>query len=104
MSTTNHVRHAQQRLRRIAAEWPADPLRPKIQLKTFLAALAEHPVLSPRAVAATNALHQNQVASHVSGLSSDSTALTHNVELFFQGPYSANGVEARFNAVALCPA
>jgi hypothetical protein len=70
MSTTNQLRHAQQRLRRIAAEWPADPLRPKIQLKTFLAALAEHPALSPRAVAATNALHQNQVSSHVSGLSS----------------------------------
>lgn len=65
MSTTNQLRHAQQGLRRIAAEWPADPLRPKIQLKTFLAALAEHPALSPRAVAATNALHQNQVSSHV---------------------------------------
>ncbi|KAN0120436.1 hypothetical protein V8E52_004263 [Russula decolorans] len=77
MSTTNHVRHAQQRLRHIAAEWPADPLRPKIQLKTFLTALAEHPALSPRAVAATNALHQNQVLSHVSGLSSDSTAVNH---------------------------
>lgn len=70
MSTTNQLRHAQQRLRSIAAEWPADPLRPKIQLKTFLAALAEHPALSPRAAAATNALHQNRVSSHVSGLSS----------------------------------
>ncbi len=74
MSTTNHFRHAQQRLRHIATEWPADPLRPKIQLKTFLAALADHPTLSPRAVAATNALHKNHVSSHVSGLSSDSTA------------------------------
>ena len=82
MSTTNQLRHAQQRLRRITAEWPADPLRPKIQLKTFLAALAEHPALSPRAVAATNALHQNQVSSHVSGLSSDSTAVNHNLEIF----------------------
>ena len=70
MSTTIHLRHAQQRLRRIAAEWPTDPLRPKIQLKTFFAALADHPALSPRAVAATNALYQNQVSSHVSGFSS----------------------------------
>jgi hypothetical protein len=82
MSTTNRLRHAQQRLRRIAAEWPADPLRPKIQLKTFLAALAEHPALSPRAVAATNALHRNQVSNHVSGLSSDFTAVNHNLENF----------------------
>jgi hypothetical protein len=82
MSTTKHVRHAQQRLRRIAAEWPADPLRPKIQLKTFLAALAEHPALSPTAVAAMNALHQNEVSGHVSGLSSGSTAVNHNFENF----------------------
>jgi hypothetical protein len=82
-TTTNHLRHhAQQRLHHIAAEWPADPLRPKIQLKTFLAALSEHPALSPRAVAATHALHQNQVSSHVSGLSSDSTAVNHHLEIF----------------------
>ena len=82
MTTTNHLRHAQHRLRNIAAEWPTDPLRPKIQVKTFLAALAEHPALSPRAVAATNALYQNQVSSNVSGLSSDSTAVNHNLENF----------------------
>jgi hypothetical protein len=64
--STNLLRHAQQRLRHIATEWPADPLRPKIQLKTFLAALAEHPALTPTSVAAANALHQNRVSSHVS--------------------------------------
>lgn len=80
--STNHLKRAQQRLHHIAAEWPADPLRPKIQLKTFLAALAEHPALSPRAVAATNALYQNQVSSHVSDLSSDSSAVNHNLEIF----------------------
>jgi hypothetical protein len=63
--STNHLRHAQQRLRHIAAEWPADPLRPKIQLKAFLTALAEHPALSSTAVAAANALHQNRVSGHV---------------------------------------
>ena len=66
MSTNHHLRHAQQRLRHIAAEWPADPLRPNLQLKTFLAALADHPALSARAVAATRALHKNHVSDHVS--------------------------------------
>lgn len=80
--STNHLKRARQRLRHIAAEWPADPLRPKIQLKTFLAALADHPALSPRAVAATNALYQNQVSSHVSDFSSDSSAVNHNLENF----------------------
>jgi len=64
----NHLARAQQRLRHIAVEWPADPLRPNLQLKTFLAALADHPALSARAVAATNALHQNRVTSRVSNL------------------------------------
>ncbi|KAI0255425.1 hypothetical protein BJV78DRAFT_1119520 [Lactifluus subvellereus] len=61
----NHLRHAQQRLRHIVAEWPADPLRPSLQLKTFLSALADHPALSERAVAATNALQKNKVSSRV---------------------------------------
>ena len=68
-SMNHHLRHAQQRLRRIAAEWPADPLRPNLQLKTFLAALADHPALSARAVAATRALHKNRISDRVSGLS-----------------------------------
>src|SRR5260221_12418594 len=66
MSTNHHLRHAQQRLRHIATEWPADPLRPNLQLKTFLAALADHPALSARAVAATRALHNNHVSDRVS--------------------------------------
>lgn len=66
MSTNILRQAAQQRLRHIAADWPADPLRPKIQLKTFLAALAEHPALTPTSVAAANALHQNRVSGHVS--------------------------------------
>jgi hypothetical protein len=63
MSTS--FRPAQQRLRQIAAEWPTDPLRPNVQLKTFLTALADHPALSKRAVAATRALHRNQVSDRV---------------------------------------
>jgi hypothetical protein len=63
--STNHLRHAQQRLRHIAADWPADPLRPNLQLKTFLAALADHPALSARAVAATSALYKNRVLDRV---------------------------------------
>lgn len=78
--STNHLR---QRLRHIATQWPADPLRPKLQLKTFFAALAEHPALSPTAVAATNALHQNRVSGHVSELrSSVFTAVNHHLEIF----------------------
>lgn len=75
--------HLGQRLRHLATQWPADPLRPKIQLKTFLAALAEHPALSPVAVAATRALHQNRVSGHVSDLcSSVFTAVNHHLENF----------------------
>jgi hypothetical protein len=66
--STNHLRHAQQRLRQIAADWPADPLRPNLQLKTFLSALADHPALTADAVAATNALQKNQVSRRVRGL------------------------------------
>lgn len=72
--STNHLRHAQQRLRQIAAEWPADPLRPNLQLKTFLSALADHPALTANAVAATNALQKNQVSRRVSGLFFDDFA------------------------------
>ncbi|KAI0297009.1 hypothetical protein B0F90DRAFT_1811208 [Multifurca ochricompacta] len=61
----NHLKNAQQRLRHIAAEWPADPLRPNLQLKTFLSALSDHPALSARAVAATNALQMNRVSCQI---------------------------------------
>ncbi|KAA1466845.1 hypothetical protein DENSPDRAFT_56410 [Dentipellis sp. KUC8613] len=49
-----------QRLRQLAAAWPADPLRPTLQLKTFLASLADHPRLTTRAVQAVRALEENQ--------------------------------------------
>ena len=65
---TNQLRHAQQQLRHIAAEWPTDPFRPNLQLKTFLSALADHPALTANAVAATNALQKNQVSRRVSSL------------------------------------
>ncbi|KAH9960280.1 hypothetical protein BC827DRAFT_1133322 [Russula dissimulans] len=65
MSSTNHLARAHQRLRHIAAEWPADPLRPNLQLKTFLAALADHPALSATAVAVTDALAQNRVIGRI---------------------------------------
>jgi len=81
MSTSqHHLRHAQQLLRQIAAEWPADPLRPNLQLKTFFAALADHPALSARAVAATRALHRNQVSDRVSSFDA----------LFSNGPCKKN--------------
>ena len=46
-------------LRNIVAEWPADPFRPNVQLKTLLASLTEHPNLTPVAVNATQALQKN---------------------------------------------
>lgn len=106
--STNHLRHAQQRLRQIAADWPADPLRPNLQLKTFLSALADHPALTANAVAATNALQRNQVSRRVSGLSFDDfvTAkikLNHHL-LEILGPTSTNGVATRINAATLRPA
>ncbi|KAI0717746.1 hypothetical protein C8T65DRAFT_640680 [Cerioporus squamosus] len=49
-----------QQLHKIAAEWPGDPFRPNIQLKTFFAYLAEHPNLTPTAVRYTRALHEDE--------------------------------------------
>ncbi|KAI0270645.1 hypothetical protein BC834DRAFT_862407 [Gloeopeniophorella convolvens] len=63
--STAHLKHAQRRLRHIASEWPVDPLRPNLQLKNFLTALAEHPALSERAVAATEALHKNHLSTRI---------------------------------------
>ncbi|KAH8101330.1 hypothetical protein BXZ70DRAFT_1064382 [Cristinia sonorae] len=48
-------------LHRIAAQWPADPFRPHIQLKSFLEALADHPNLTPEAVRAAEALRSNAI-------------------------------------------
>ncbi|KAI0316962.1 hypothetical protein OF83DRAFT_1164112 [Amylostereum chailletii] len=49
-------------LRHLAEKWPADPLRPNLQLKTFLTSLAEHPNLTPNAVHAVRSLHENRFA------------------------------------------
>ncbi|OCH88942.1 hypothetical protein OBBRIDRAFT_733457 [Obba rivulosa] len=48
-----------QQFRRIAAVWPVDTFR-TVQLKTFFESLAEHPNLTPQAVAAAQALHNNE--------------------------------------------
>lgn len=55
-------------LRRIATNWPADPIRPNMQLKTFLESLAEHPNLAsrPAAVEAAKALQENRWMKKVS--------------------------------------
>ena len=66
--STIPLRHTQQRLRLIAADWPTDPLRPNLQLKAFLTALADHPALTANAVAATSALQKNQVSRRVGDL------------------------------------
>lgn len=55
-----------QQLHKIAAEWPGDPFRPNIQLKTFFAHLAEHPNLTPAAVRAARALHEDEYIKKVS--------------------------------------
>ncbi|TBU45671.1 hypothetical protein BD309DRAFT_1017669 [Dichomitus squalens] len=47
-------------LQKIAGRWAEDPFRPNVQLKTFLASLAEHPNLTPAAVRATRALEEGE--------------------------------------------
>ncbi|OSD03681.1 hypothetical protein PYCCODRAFT_1466603 [Trametes coccinea BRFM310] len=49
-----------QQMQRIAAQWPADPFRPTVQLKTFMESLAEHPNLTPAAVRASQAIQNNE--------------------------------------------
>ncbi|KAJ7657910.1 hypothetical protein DFH06DRAFT_456988 [Mycena polygramma] len=46
---------------RIASSCPIDPLRPHIQLQTFLKSLATHPRLTPGAVWAAQALERNEM-------------------------------------------
>ncbi|KAJ7128138.1 hypothetical protein C8R43DRAFT_1027379 [Mycena crocata] len=46
---------------RIASACPIDPLRPHIQLQTFLKSLATHPRLTPEAVRAAQALERNEM-------------------------------------------
>ncbi|KAJ7778509.1 hypothetical protein B0H16DRAFT_1503797 [Mycena metata] len=50
-----------QEMARIASSWPLDPLRPHIQLQTFLKSLATHPRLTPGAVRVAQALERNEL-------------------------------------------
>ncbi|KAH7882186.1 hypothetical protein F5I97DRAFT_1817490 [Phlebopus sp. FC_14] len=50
-----------QKLRAIAASWPADPFRPHLQLKTFFQSLAAHPNLTAEAVQATKTMLDNDI-------------------------------------------
>lgn len=52
-------------LHRIAAQWPVDPFRPHLQLKTFLNSLADHPQLTPHAVRAARALENSEFQKKV---------------------------------------
>lgn len=52
-------------LHKIATQWPVDPFRPHLQLKTFLGSLAEHPQLTPSAVNAARALENNEFQKKV---------------------------------------
>lgn len=46
-------------LAKIAKAWKHDPLRPTLQMETFLTSLAAHPKLTPNAVRAAQALSNN---------------------------------------------
>lgn len=50
---------------RIATAWPADPLRPHLQLKNFFTALEKHPSLTPQALNAAQTLLENGVTRKV---------------------------------------
>ena len=52
-------------LQKLAAQWPADPFRPHLQLKTFLESLSRHPGLTDGAVVATRSLLQNDLRHKV---------------------------------------
>lgn len=53
------------KLHKLAAQWPADPFRPHLQLKTFLESLSRHPNITDEAVAATRSLLQNDLRHKV---------------------------------------
>src|SRR5689334_8921142 len=55
-----------QQLHRVAAQWPVDPFRPNLQLKTFFESLADHPQLTQQAVRAARALEENEFQKRVS--------------------------------------
>jgi hypothetical protein len=52
-------------LQQLARQWPADPFRPHLQLKTFLESLSHHPSLTDGAVIATRSLLQNDLRHKV---------------------------------------
>jgi len=52
-------------LQKLAAQWPADPFRPHLQLKTFLESLSRHPNLTDEAVIATRSLLRNDLRHNV---------------------------------------
>ena len=54
-----------QRLLKVAKSWPTDPFRPNMQLKTFLESLSNHPKLTSKAVAATEALKNDVLKNKV---------------------------------------
>lgn len=58
-----------QKLRSVAAAWPADPFRPNMQLKTLLDSLSTHPRLSPDVVQSARVLLENGVQHRVSASS-----------------------------------
>ena len=53
------------KLQKLAAQWPADPFRPHLQLKTFLESLSHHPNLTNEAVIATRSLLQDDMRHKV---------------------------------------
>ncbi|KAJ6542700.1 hypothetical protein B0H19DRAFT_1212638 [Mycena capillaripes] len=55
------TRKLAEEMARIASSCPIDPLRPHIQLQTFLKSLATHPRLTPAAVRAAQALERNEM-------------------------------------------
>lgn len=74
-------------LHKIATQWPVDPFRPHLQLKTFLGSLAEHPQLTPSAVSAARALENNEFQKKVrlcTSLESKSDAQTHPSIVFLK--------------------
>lgn len=52
-------------LAKIAKAWKYDPLRPTLQMETFLTSLAAHPNLTPGAVRAAQALKDNAAQKKV---------------------------------------
>lgn len=53
------------KLQKLAAQWPVDPFRPHLQLKTFLESLSHHPNLTDEAVIATLSLLQDDLRHKV---------------------------------------